>query len=97
MSQPRFDFYEQVRISTTDVGKTHLNGRCGVVLGRTETERGDSWYYAVDVDEEVEGWCFYEQELEATGRRFAREDFYDGTSIRVHVDEHGRGEIDPER
>jgi hypothetical protein len=77
MLQPRFDFYEQVRISTADVGKTHLNGRCGVVLGRTETERGDSWYYAVDVDEEVEVWCFYEQELEATGRRFAREDFYE--------------------
>ncbi len=62
-------------------------------MGRTETEGGDTWYYAVDVDEEVEGWCFYEHELEATGRQFAREDFYDGSSIRVNVDELGRGKI----
>jgi hypothetical protein len=90
---PLFEFYEQVRISTTDMRKSHLNGKCGVVMGRTVTEEGDSWYYAVDIDGQAEGWCFYEGELEATGRRFTREDFYDGSSVRVTVDKNGRGSI----
>ncbi len=92
--QARFDFYEQVRISTDDARTRHLNGRNGVVLGRTETTDGYSWYYTVAIDGDPEGWCFFERELEATGRQFKREDFYDGSSIVVKVDETGRGYID---
>ncbi len=90
----QFEFYEQVRISGAKDSKSHLNGRFGVVVGRTETEGSDSWYYAVDVDGEVECWCCFEGELEATGVRFTRSDFYDGSSIGVNVDEKGRGSVD---
>jgi hypothetical protein len=91
---PKFAFYEQVRISATEAPKAHLNGRCGVVVGRTETEERDSWYYAVELNGEAEAWCFFERELEATGQRFRRADFYDGSSVRVKVDNDGCGYID---
>ena len=94
--QPPFDFYEHARILATQTGNSHLNGRCGIVVGRTRTAAGDSWYYAVDLDGESGVWCFYEQELEATGQRYTREDLYDGSTIRVKVDEQGRGHVSTE-
>jgi len=93
MREPRFDFYEEVRINTSDADKSHMNGLLAVVVGRTETEDRTSWYYAVDLQSQKKGWCFFERELEPTGRRFRREDFYDGSSIRVRVDEKGHGHI----
>jgi Immunity protein 31 len=90
---PCFDYYEEVRIKSLDPEKAHLNGRVGVVLGRTETEDKSSWYYAINLHSEEQGWCFFETELEPTGNKFRREDFYDGTSIRVQVDERGKGRI----
>lgn len=91
--KPRFDYYQEVQIRSMDDAKVHLNGRTGVVLGRTATADEDSWYYTVDVNGAEQSWCFFESELESTGRRFRREDFYDGTSKRVQVDKHGRGRI----
>jgi hypothetical protein len=90
---PRFQFYEEVRVQTSDPLKSHVNGALGAVVGRTETEDNTSWYYAVDLHQISEGWCFYENELESTGRIFNREDYYDGTSIRVQVDQQGLGKI----
>lgn len=66
----------------------------GTVLGRTETEdHPDSFYYAVDIDSCMRGWCFFESELEPTGERANPEDYYDGTWVRVRVDERGRGTV----
>ena len=90
----RFDLYEHVRISSPESSHSDLAGRYGVVLGRTETSEGDSWYYTIIVDGEAEAWCLFEWELEATGRQFARGDFYDGSSLRVKVDESSKGFID---
>jgi len=93
--KPRFAFYEKVRVQTSDPSKAHLNGELGAIVGMTETEDKTSWYYAVDVYSQRHGWCFYEHELEPTGEYARREDFFDGTSVRVRVDERGRGTIVP--
>jgi hypothetical protein len=89
----RFDIYEEVRIQTSDPAKSRFNSELAVIVGRTETEDGTSWYYTVDFLSTKRGWCFYENELESTGRKYRREDFYDGSSVRVRVDEEGRGSI----
>jgi len=91
--KPRFAYYEKVRVRTTDPAKAHLNGEVGAVLGRTDTQDKTSWYYAVSLYTQQRSWCFFEHELEPTGEHAKREDFYDGTSMRVRVDEHGRGTI----
>ena len=92
-SVPLFDFYDEVRICTQDPAKSHMNTCLAIVVGRTETEDRKSWYYAVDFPLQGHGWCFFEYELEATGRKFTRDDLYDGSSVRVQVDPKGRGRI----
>ena len=94
---PRFDFYEIVQLNSDEIGrKARLNGETGVVLGRALSDDGLSWSYAVHVDSTGICWSFNEDELRPTGCHAKKEDFYDGTSIRVIVNEKGRGNILPE-
>lgn len=93
MADPIFDFYEEVRIKSLDQAKSHLNGQIGVILGRTPRNDASSHSYGVALNNGKEAWCFFEDELESTGRIFRREDFYDGTVVKVHVDEHGRATL----
>jgi len=90
---PQFQFYEHVRVTTPVSGKAHLGGENGVVLGRTETEGKDGWLYAVALNATRETWSFFENELQSLGKTSNREDLYDGSSVRVSVDEHGRGSV----
>jgi hypothetical protein len=95
MSIPaKFDFFEEVRVRNAEPPQEHLIGYVGVVLGRTATDDESTWYYGVTipVDSQTVS-CFFESQLESTGRKYRREDFYDGTSVRVRVDEHGAGSI----
>jgi len=96
MPQPRFEFYEKVRINSADRSKSHLNAKLAAVLGRTEAEDRKGWYYSAFVYSDGTVWCFFEEELEATGEHAQASDFVSGTSIRVTVDERGRGFIAPE-
>jgi len=89
---PKFDFYQEVLVISASPEKSGQIGRIGVILGRTETEDQCSWYYAVQFAGD-DGWCFFECELEATGRAFSKEDFFDGSTVRVRVDDCGRGGI----
>ncbi len=77
----QFDFYEVVRVVNQD---SALLGREGAVLGRSRSEDGTEEFYAVGID----GWMFAGSDLVTTGRRLAREDFYDGTVARVSADGH---------
>src|SRR5262249_17267278 len=93
---PKFDFFERVRVQTTDPAKAHLNGEMGMVLGRTQTENHpEPFLYAVTIDSCKDGWSLFENELEATGQWAQRQDYETGRRIRVHVDENGRGSIVP--
>jgi hypothetical protein len=88
MSDPKFEFYEVVRvISCAKDVPVRLLGAEGAILGRTQGDQGDiEWSYAVTFEGEINTWIFMEAELEPTGRFKRREDFYDGSSIRVIVD-----------
>lgn len=74
-SQPRFEFYEEVIIRSHDSLMMGYDGKTGVVLGRVEAESRPGWYYTVGVDNLSECACFYEYELESTGRILPAEDF----------------------
>jgi hypothetical protein len=94
---PRFEFFEKVRVTATDAAKCHMNGRVGTVLGRTLTDDETSWLYAVSIELEENTWSLLEDELESTGEYSSRDEFYDGTSLRVRVDEKGRGTAVPKK
>lgn len=92
---PRFDFFEKVKVKATEGAKARLNGEVGTVLGRTMTDDEKSWLYAVAVQSQERTWSFFESELAPTGEYSDRGEFYDGTSLRVRVDEKGRGTVVP--
>jgi hypothetical protein len=91
---PRFEFYEKVRVDSQAAEKAKASGAIGAVLGRVRTEDG-IWYYTVYIYSTETSWCFFEHELSPTGEHASRADFCDGSSVRVRVDEEGRGSIVP--
>lgn len=93
--KPKFDFYEIVLVQSTDPKKSHLNGEIGTVLGLPEVDEQPPNLYAVTIDSLGRVWSLFENELESTGQWAKREDFYDGSSVRVCVDERGRGNVAP--
>jgi len=93
---PKFDFYEKVKVQTSDPLKSHLNGEIGTVLGCTETEEHQiPFLYGVLIDSLGRVWSLFENELEPTGQWGKPEDYKTGYSLRVRVDERGRGTIVP--
>ena len=90
MPNPRFQFYEKVRLASSKPELAEIHGAIGAVLGRAEHEDG-SFSYGVYIYRDEICWSIAEEDLEATGDFDSRETFYDGTSIRVHVDEQGQG------
>jgi hypothetical protein len=97
LSEPdaRYAFYEKVRVDSRASEKAKVNGQIGAVLGRVQMENG-AWYYTVYVYSTETSWCFFEHELLPTGEQASRDDFFDGSSVRVHVDEEGKGSIVPD-
>jgi hypothetical protein len=89
---PKFAFFEKVLVNSQNQEKEEVHGQIGAVLGRVQTENG-AWYYTVYIYSKDVSWCLFEHELLPTGEQARREDFYDGCSLRVRVDEHGRGKI----
>lgn len=92
---PKFGYYEKVRVRSSDTGKSHLNGEIGAVLGLTTTSDQRSFLYAVSLDSSGRTWALFEDELESTGQWAEREDYFDGSTVRVRVDERGRGSLAP--
>jgi hypothetical protein len=72
---PRFQYYEQVCVVRPRGGNRAQAGRIGVVLGRGDAP-GLPVTYGVLIEGEDRLGHFAENELEATGRRFTREEFY---------------------
>jgi len=91
---PKFAFYEKVKINSSDPAGHEVQGELGAVLGRSQSDDGE-WHYGVLVYSQDICWSFAEHELLATGEHAKREDFYDGSSVRVSVDKSGRGSIVP--
>lgn len=90
--KPDYDFYERVRVDTQDENSLCFNGKVGAVLGRVQTDE-KLWYYTIAIDDQSSTHCFFEHELVATGTFARREDFYDGTSVRIKVGKDGQGRV----
>lgn len=73
-----FDFYEVVRVTASDVLP---RGTLVTVLARSRDDNGTEWYAVTESD--GEGPVLPGTSLAPTGRRLRREDFYDGTSVKV--------------
>ena len=90
---PRFAFYQEVRLARPAPENQTLADRIGVILGIGE-EPDQPVSYGIQVEGEAQMICCDESELEATGRQFRREDFYDDSkTIRVRVDHDSRGHL----
>lgn len=83
--QPKFEFYEIVRIESPLPRFRSLTNREGAVLGRSQDETGE-WGYVVFLYDVNQTWDLPETALVSTGRRDSPDTFYDGTTIRVTVD-----------
>jgi hypothetical protein len=90
--QPKYEFYEKVHVATSDPKAQEINGELGAILGRAANERGE-WSYSVYIYRLCISWSFREDELIPTGEFDQRETFFDGTSVRIRVDETGQGII----
>jgi hypothetical protein len=92
----KFDFYEVVEILEPEVMPTRLWHTKGVVMGMSQSENG-AWEYAISVfEDQRETWQLEEEFLKTTGKRMSREDFYDGSFVRIVVDpvtEEGRKKL----
>ena len=84
-NKPMFSFYERVHVRTNDGSLL-----TGSIMGRCEND-DQKWHYSVKLDGKPTSSMFPEDELESTGVIDSREDFYDGSSVRVIVDEGGEG------
>jgi hypothetical protein len=81
MTPSRFAFYEEVIVEPAGSGLEEIAGELGVVLGVAED--GERWSYGVSIYSSGVTWTVTESDLKSTGRKRKREEFYDGTSIRV--------------
>lgn len=89
----RFAFYQEVRLARPAPPNHAFRGLAGVIIGRSD-EPGQTVGYALAIPGHEQIVCCEADELEATGRQFRREDFYDDRQrIRVRVDAGGRGEL----
>ena len=83
-ADPRFDFYEQVIISTDDPALSEISGELGAVLGRSCGE-GGGWSYAVRIYRTGRCWSCMEVDLRTNGTFDRPEAFFPGSSIRVSL------------
>lgn len=86
-----FAFYQEVRVVRPSVENAAYADRVGAVIGIGDAP-GQPPLYGIAFPGHEQIGSFEETELEATGRQFRREDFYDDTKrVRVRVDDQGRG------
>lgn len=92
----KYDFYEIVIIQSMKPSLLHLNGRRGYIKGKLSPDDyapGDSAEisYGVRVEGIREGWFIAEGDLKHTGEFMPKDESNESISIRVGVDEKGRG------
>jgi hypothetical protein len=76
----KFDFYMEVHVlRTAETESSEIADAVGVIMGISEGPLGPS--YAVSIN--GISHMVAESDLAATGRIFSRDDFYDGSSIKV--------------
>jgi len=80
----KIDLFDEVKI-TDNCKNSELIGKIGVVIGVSE-EDGIVYGYSVRSSDLPHSYSFSVYEVNPTGKRFKREEFYDGTSLSVSKD-----------
>lgn len=89
---PRFGLQERVGVSSNRRGLEALTGRHGVVLGRSQSFEGE-WAYAVRLDDQELVISLNEEDLASLGAFELSDRRSSDQSVRVRVDEEGRGSL----
>ena len=77
-----FDFFEVVTVTRSQ--GPNLRGARATILGRSRSEDAAE-FYAIRFDRGDEVFMVASEDLQATGQRRRRDEFYDGSSIGVSV------------
>lgn len=92
----KFDFYEVVMINpvsgfldmsdldTRQLDFQKLIGLKGVILGMAD--ENNKWFYDVTILDSDDSYMFREEDLQSTGEKKERADFYSDESVKVAVD-----------
>ena len=102
--ESKFNFYEIVKVVSLKATLRKVNGKVGVITGKSQSEEDPAVFaYAVTILSEGglpnDGWFIFEEDLQPTGKKADPKDFLTGESMKVEVDPntgHGRI-IDPKR
>jgi archaellin len=95
----KFAFYEIIRVVSEKKELQKIKGKLGIITGKAQNETDPSIFsYAVDIlndDEDViDGWCIYEEDLQATGKTVDSKKIFTGKSVKIQVNpKTGRGKI----
>lgn len=95
----KFDFYEIVKIVSNKLSLKKINGKFGVVRGKSQSEDNPSIFaYAVSIlnqeGEVVECWNIFEEDLQPTGKKSNPAKHRTGQEVKVYVDpKTGKGKI----
>ena len=84
MNSSPFAFFEVVVIESSRPELRDVTGKHAVVLGMAE-EAGH-WSYSVLIEPRGTCWSVDETDIKGTGEVRRREEFYDGSAIRVSRD-----------
>ena len=84
MTPSPFAFYEVVVIESSRPELRDVAGERGVIMGMAEED--GQWSYAVSIESRGTSWSVFKSDIKSTGEVRRREEFYDGSSIRVSKD-----------
>ena len=91
----KYNFYDIVKVHSDKNSLREINNCEGAILGMSQNEETGCWGYGVSIYKD-NGlcWSIKEEDLQPTGKKGKRSDFYTGESVRVRVDpKTGEGEI----
>lgn len=88
--RPKFAFFEKVRVVTPASNAQEVYGELGYIAARAQNDDG-TWGYGVYIYRDERLWSFGEDELESTGEFDPPDPSSLRASIRVRVDDQGRG------
>jgi len=96
----KYQFYEKVRVvSSLDAKNEYLIGKIGMIVGMTpirEFENGEPDFsevidYLLGIEGESQLLRFLPNEIETVGEFGKHEDYFSDVSVRIGVDDKGRG------
>lgn len=88
----KFTIYEEVRVNSSEKNFSEINEKLGVIFSNPNNDLDDE-FVTIFIPENEECWTVNKNDLVTTNRFYKHEDFYDGTVLKVRVDDKDRGDI----